>query len=160
MTIALYPGTFDPITNGHLDIAVRAASLFEKVVIGVYDTPSKDLMFTTEERVNLAQLSIAGNPNIEVKPFNGLMVEFAAKVGAKAVVRGLRIGADFEYEREMALMNNKLSPEIEIVCLMASLKYQYLSSSRLKEVAGFGGDIFDLVPEPVAKVMKKKYFNQ
>ena len=159
MTIALYPGTFDPITNGHLDIAVRAASLFEKVVIGVYDTPSKDLMFTTEERVNLAQLSIAGNPNIEVKPFNGLMVEFAAKVGAKAVVRGLRIGADFEYEREMALMNNKLSPEIEIVCLMASLKYQYLSSSRLKEVAGFGGDIFDLVPEPVANVMKKKYFN-
>lgn len=160
MTIALYPGTFDPITNGHLDIAVRAARLFEKVVIGVYDTPSKDLMFTTEERVNLAELSLAGNPNIEVKPFNGLMVEFAAIVGAKAVVRGLRIGADFEYEREMALMNNKLSPEIEIVCLMASLKYQYLSSSRLKEVAGFGGDIFDLVPEPVANVMKKKYVNQ
>jgi pantetheine-phosphate adenylyltransferase len=87
------------------------------------------------------------------------MVEFAEKVGAKAVVRGLRIGADFEYEREMALMNNKLSPDIEIVCLMASLKYQYLSSSRLKEVAGFGGDIFDLVPEPVANVMKKKYLN-
>ena len=160
MTIALYPGTFDPITNGHLDIAVRASRLFEKVVIGVYDTPSKDLMFTTEERVNLAELAITGNPNIEVKPFNGLMVEFAEKVGAKAVVRGLRIGADFEYEREMALMNNKLSPEIEIVCLMASLKYQYLSSSRLKEVAGFGGDIFDLVPEPVANVMKEKYFNQ
>jgi pantetheine-phosphate adenylyltransferase len=160
VTIALYPGTFDPITNGHLDIAVRASRLFEKVVIGVYDTPSKDLMFATEERVKLAELSIEGNPNIEVKPFNGLMVEFAEKVGAKAVVRGLRIGADFEYEREMALMNNKLSPEIEIVCLMASLKYQYLSSSRLKEVAGFGGDIFDLVPEPVAYVMKKKYFNQ
>jgi pantetheine-phosphate adenylyltransferase len=156
VTVALYPGTFDPITNGHLDIAIRAARLFEKVVIGVYDTPSKDLMFTTEERVNLAELSVAGNSNIEVRPFNGLTVEFAAKVGAKAIVRGLRIGADFEYEREMALMNNKLSPEIELVCLMASLKYQYLSSSRLKEVARLSGDVYDLVPEPVAKALRDK----
>ena len=159
MTIALYPGTFDPITNGHLDIAVRASRLFEKVVIGVYDTPSKDLMFNTEERVELAELSIEGHSNIEVKPFSGLTVEFAIEVGAKAIVRGLRIGADFEYEREMALMNNKLSPEIELVCLMASLKYQYLSSSRLKEVARLQGDIFDLVPEPVAEALKKKYFH-
>jgi pantetheine-phosphate adenylyltransferase len=135
---------------------VRAARLFEKVVIGVYDTPSKDLMFTTDERVELAELSIAGYSNIEVIPFNGLTVEFAAKVGAKAIVRGLRIGADFEYEREMALMNNKLSPEIELVCLMASLKYQYLSSSRLKEVARLDGDIYDLVPEPVAQALKNK----
>ena len=160
MTIALYPGTFDPITNGHLDIAVRAARLFETVVIGVYDTPSKDLMFNTQERVKLAELSIAGNSNIKVQPFKGLTVEFAGKVGAKAIVRGLRIGADFEYEREMALMNNKLSPEIELVCLMASLKYQYLSSSRLKEVARLHGDIFDLVPEPVAEALKNKFFNQ
>ena len=160
MTIAIYPGTFDPITNGHLDIAVRAARLFEKVVIGVYDTPSKDLMFNTAERVELAELSIKGYDNIEVKPFNGLTVEFAAKVGAKAIVRGLRIGADFEYEREMALMNNKLSPEIELVCLMASLKYQYLSSSRLKEVARLKGDIFDLVPEPVAIALKNKTFTK
>lgn len=156
MTIALYPGTFDPITNGHLDIAVRAARLFEKVVIGVYDTPSKDLMFNTDERVKLAELSIEGYSNIEVRPFKGLTVEFAAEVGAKAIVRGLRIGADFEYEREMALMNNKLSPEIELVCLMASLKYQYLSSSRLKEVARLNGDVYDLVPEPVAKALKNK----
>ena len=160
MTIALYPGTFDPITNGHLDIAVRAARLFETVVIGVYDTPSKDLMFNTQERVNLAELAITDIPNIKVQPFNGLTVEFARKVGAKAIVRGLRIGADFEYEREMALMNNKLSPEIELVCLMASLKYQYLSSSRLKEVARLQGDIFDLVPEPVADALKLKYYNQ
>ena len=159
MTIALYPGTFDPITNGHIDIAVRAARLFEKVVIGVYDTPSKDLVFNTEERVKLAELSVKGNSNIDVKPFEGLTVEFASKVGAKAIVRGLRIGADFEYEREMALMNNKLSPEIELVCLMASLKYQYLSSSRLKEVARLQGNIFDLVPEPVAEALKNKYFN-
>ncbi len=156
MTVALYPGTFDPITNGHLDIAVRASRLFEHVVIGVYDTPSKDLMFNTEERVNLAKLSIQECSNIIVKPFYGLTVEFAAKVGAKAIVRGLRIGADFEYEREMALMNNKLSPEIELVCLMASLKYQYLSSSRLKEVARLDGDIYDLVPEPVAQALKSR----
>ena len=158
MTIALYPGTFDPITNGHLDIAVRAARLFEKVVIGVYDTPSKDLMFNTDERVKLAELSIEGYSNIEVRPFKGLTVEFAAEVGAKAIVRGLRIGADFEYEREMALMNNKLSPEIELVCLMASLKYQYLSSSRLKEVARLNGDVYDLVPEPVANALKNKKY--
>ncbi len=158
MTIALYPGTFDPITNGHLDIAVRAARLFQKVVIGVYDTPSKDLMFNTEERVQLAKASITGHNNIEVQPFSGLTVEFAAKVNAKAIVRGLRIGADFEYEREMALMNNKLSPEIELVCLMASLKYQYLSSSRLKEVAKLGGYVYDLVPEPVADALKNKTF--
>ena len=160
MTIALYPGTFDPITNGHLDIAVRAARLFETVVVGVYDTPSKDLMFNTQERVKLAELSITDIPNIKVQPFYGLTVEFARKVGAKAIVRGLRIGADFEYEREMALMNNKLSPDIELVCLMASLKYQYLSSSRLKEVARLQGDIFDLVPEPVAVALKKQFFNQ
>ncbi len=160
MTIALYPGTFDPITNGHLDIAVRASRLFEKVVIGVYDTPSKDLMFNTEERVRLAELSTAGISNLEVRPFSGLTVKFASNVGAKAIVRGLRIGADFEYEREMALMNNKLSPEIELVCLMASLKYQYLSSSRLKEVARLDGDVYDLVPEAVAKALKNKKNNK
>jgi pantetheine-phosphate adenylyltransferase len=156
VTIAIYPGTFDPITNGHLDIAVRAARLFEKVVIGVYDTPAKDLMFTTEERVNLTRLAVINSENIEVCSFDSLTVDFAAKVGAKAIVRGLRIGADFEYEREMALMNNKLSPDIELVCLMASLKYQYLSSSRLKEVARLRGNIFDLVPEAVAEALRAK----
>ncbi|MBN2240113.1 MAG: pantetheine-phosphate adenylyltransferase [Dehalococcoidales bacterium] len=156
MTIAIYPGTFDPITNGHLDVAIRAARLFEKVVVGVYDTPSKDLMFTTKERVDLARSSINGTHNIEIMPFSGLTVDFAKKVGALAIVRGLRIGADFEYEREMAMMNNKLSPGIEVVCLMASLKYQYLSSSRLKEVARLQGDIYDLVPDIVAGELKKR----
>lgn len=156
MTIALYPGTFDPITNGHLDIAIRAANLFQKVVIGIYDTPAKNLLFTTEERVDLARQSVAGLPNVEVEPFSGLTVDFAATVGAKAIVRGLRIGADFEYEREMALMNKNLSPDIELVCLMASLKYQFLSSARLKEVASLGGYIDDLVPKPVAEALKKK----
>ena len=156
MTVAIYPGTFDPITNGHLDIAVRAARLFEKVVIGVYDNPSKDLMFSTEERVHLVNLAVNDVENIEVCSFGSLTVDFAEKVGANAIVRGLRIGADFEYEREMALMNNKLSPDIELVCLMASLKYQYLSSSRLKEVARLHGDVSDLVPVTVNEALKKR----
>jgi pantetheine-phosphate adenylyltransferase len=156
VTIALYPGAFDPITNGHLDIATRAAKLFQRVVIGVYDTPAKDLLFTTEERVKLAKQSTVDLVNVEVKSFQGLTVDFAEKLGAQAIVRGLRIGADFEYEREMALMNNKLSPDIELVCLMASLKYQYLSSSRLKEVAMLGGYVDDLVSKPVAEALKKK----
>jgi pantetheine-phosphate adenylyltransferase len=156
VTVALYPGSFDPITNGHLDIAARAAKLFQKVVVGVYDSPAKDLLFTTEERVDLTRQSLAEYPNIEVAPFSGLTVDFAEKVGAQAIVRGLRIGADFEYEREMALMNKNLSPDIDLVCLMASLQYQFLSSGRLKEVASLGGYVNDLVPKPVAEALKKK----
>lgn len=156
MTIALYPGTFDPITNGHLDIAVRTACLFQKVIIGVYDTPAKDIMFGTDERVELAKQAVYDLPGIDVQPFSGLIVKFAEKVGAIAIVRGLRVGADFEYEREMALMNKHLYPKIELVCLMASVKYQFLSSSRVKEVASLGGYIDDLVPEAVAQAVKKK----
>ncbi len=156
MTTALYPGTFDPITNGHLDIATRAAKLFQKVVIGVYDTPAKTLMFTTDERAKLVKQALADLPGVEVASFSGLTVDFAEKVGAIAIVRGLRIGADFEYEREMALMNKNLSPDIELVCLMASLQYQFLSSGRVKEVARLGGRIDDLVPEAVAEALKKK----
>lgn len=156
MITALYPGTFDPITNGHLDIAARAAKLFDKVVIGIYDSPAKDLLFTTEERVDLARQSVADFPNVEVEPFNGLTVDFAEKVGAQAIVRGLRIGADFEYEREMALMNKKLNAQCELVCLIASQEYQFLSSSRIKEVSSLGGYINDLVPKPVAEALKKK----
>jgi pantetheine-phosphate adenylyltransferase len=160
VTTVLYPGTFDPITNGHLDIASRAAKLFNEVVIGIYDTPSKTLLFTTEERLNLAKQSTVDYPNVEVQAFSGLTVEFAEQVGAKAIVRGLRIGADFEYEREMALMNKNLSPDIELVYLMASLKYQFLSSARLKEVASLGGHVNDLVPKSVAEALKEKYLHE
>ena len=159
MTIALYPGAFDPITNGHLDIASRAARLFEKVIIGVYDTPSKNLMFTTEERLGLVRQSITDMANVEAKTFTGLTVDFAEEIGAHTIVRGLRVGADFEREFEMALMNRKLSPDCELVCLMANLKYQFLSSSLLKEVAGLGGYIDDLVSKPVAEALKKKFFS-
>ncbi len=160
MTIAIYPGTFDPITNGHLDIATRAAKLFQKLIIGVYGNPAKDIMFTTEERVDLIRQSIVGLPNIEVTSFTGLTVDFAKQVGAQTMVRGLRIGADFEREFEMALMNRKLSSDCELVCLMANLKYQFLSSSLLKEVASLGGYINDLVPKPVAVALKKRVHSQ
>ena len=160
MTIAIYPGAFDPITNGHLDIATRAAKLFEKVIIGVYDAPAKDVLFTTEERVDLVRQSIADLPNVEVEFFAGLAVDFARKVGAQTIVRGLRVGADFEREFEMALMNKKLAPDCELVCLMANLKYQFLSSSLLKEVASLEGYIDDLVPKPVAAALKKKVHNK
>jgi len=156
MTTALYPGAFDPITNGHLDIATRAAKLFQKVVIGVYDNPSKNLLFTTAERVELARQAVADIPNVEVKSFSGLTVDFAKETGAQTIVRGLRIGADFEREFEMALMNKKLSPDCELVCLMANLKYQFISSSLLKEVASLDGNIDDLVPKPVALALKEK----
>jgi pantetheine-phosphate adenylyltransferase len=156
VTIAIYPGSFDPITNGHLDIATRAAKLFEKVIIGVYDIPAKNLMFTTKQRISLIKQSVADLPNVEVKPFRGLTVDFARRVGAQVIVRGLRVETDFENEFEMAMMNKKLAPNCELVCLMASLNYQFLSASRLKEVASLGGYVDDLVPKPVAVALKKK----
>jgi len=160
VTIAIYPGAFDPITNGHLDITTRAAKLFEKVVIGVYDAPAKDILFTTEERVDLVKQSIAHLPNVEVESFTGLAVDFARKAGAQTIVRGLRIGADFEREFEMALMNKKLAPDCELVCLITNPKYQYLSSSLLKEVASLNANVDELVPEPVAAALKKKVHNK
>ncbi len=156
MTTAVYPGTFDPVTNGHLDIATRAARLFDKVIIAVYDTPDKNLLFTIRERMQLARQSVVDLLNVEVQSYTGLTVDFAQRVRAETLVRGLRIGADFEGEFEMALMNKNLAPDCELVCLMASLKYQFLSSSLLKEVARLGGNIGDLVPKPVADALREK----
>ncbi len=160
MTTALYPGTFDPITNGHLDIATRAAKLFQKLIIGVYETPNKSLLFATEERLALVKQSIVGLANVEAQSYGGLTVDFAKKVGAQTIVRGLRIGADFEREFDLALMNKKLAPDCELVCLMASLQYQFLSSSLLKEVASLGGHIDELVPKSVAAALKKRVHSQ
>ena len=156
MTIAIYPGSFDPITNGHLDIAVRAAKLFDKVIIGVFATPSKNLLFTTEERVQLAKQTVADVSNIEVQSYTGLTVDFARKVKALVSVRGLRMGADFEREFDMAMMNKELLPELELVCFMTSVKYQFLSSTLLKEVASVGGNIENFVPKHVAEALRKK----
>jgi len=156
LTIAIYPGSFDPITNGHLDVATRAAKLFEKLTIGVYNTPDKSLLFTTDERVELVRQAIVNLPNVEVKSFTGLAVDFARQVKAQAMVRGLRIGADFEREFDLAMMNKKLFPELEVVCLMASQEYQFLSSSLLKEAARLGGNIDSFVPKHVATVLRRK----
>jgi len=156
VTIAVYPGTFDPITNGHLDIAVRAANLFDKVIIGVYNLPDKRLLFTTSERVELVKQSVIDEPKIEVTSFGGMTVDFALKMGAKSLVRGLRMSSDFEHEFEMNLMNKKQCPDLELVCLMSSLQYQFLSSSLLKEVASLGGNIDSLVPPHVAEALIEK----
>jgi pantetheine-phosphate adenylyltransferase len=157
LSIAIYPGSFNPITNGHLDIAIRAAKIFDKLVIGVYEKPDKPILFTTAERVELVRRAIAGQPNIEVAPFNGLTVDFAKKMKAQVMVRGLRMSADFETEFDMAMMNKRLYPELETVCFMARVEYQFLSSSLLKEVASLGGNIEELVPPPVAAALRKKY---
>lgn len=157
MTIAIYPGSFDPITNGHLDVATRAAGLFDKLVIGVYDAPDKSLLFTIAERIDMVRQAITGLPNVEVESFTGLTVDFARRVKAKVIVRGLRMSADFDREFEMAMMNKKLAPEIELVCLTTSLEYQFLSSSLLREAASMGGNVDDLVPKHVASALKNKF---
>ncbi len=156
MTIAIYPGSFDPITNGHLNIIARATKLFEKLIIGVYDIPDKHLLFTTEERVGLIRQAIGSPPNVEIKSYNGLTTNFAMKVKAQVMVRGLRMSADFQREFDMAMMNKRLFPELELVCLMSTLEYQFLSSSLLKEAASLGGNIDDLVPKHVAIALRKK----
>ena len=160
MSIAIYPGSFDPITNGHLDIITRAAKLFQKLVIGVFDRPDKQLLFNTEERAEMVSKTIAPLPNVEVKIFTGLAVDFAKEVKAQAIVRGLRMSGDFENEFDLAMMNKRLAPEIEIVCLMSDMKYQFLSSSLLKEAARLGGAIEGLVPEHVAEALIKKVHTQ
>ena len=154
--VALYPGSFDPLTYGHLDIIRRAARLFDRVIVGVYDTPDKRLMFTSEERVALGLEAVKDLPNVEVKAFSGLMVEFARREGVTTVVRGLRVNNDFELEFDMAMINRKLAPDIELVCLLASPEFQFLSSSIMKEVARLGGEFADLVPPFVARAVRAK----
>lgn len=160
MTTAIYPGSFDPITNGHLDIIIRASKLFDKLIIGVYENPEKPVLFTPEERAELVARAVTGLPNVEVKVFSGLTVSFAHEVNAQTIVRGLRMSADFEREFDLAMMNKKLSPEIELICLMSDLKYQFLSSSLLKEAARLGGDVDNLIPKHVAEALKKKVKGQ
>ena len=160
MTTAIYPGSFDPITNGHLDIIIRASKLFDKLIIGVYNTPDKPLLFTTEERAEMVRQSVTSLPNVEVRVFSGLTVTFAKEVNAQTIVRGLRMSADFEREFDLAMMNKKLSPDTELICLMSDLKYQFLSSSLLKEAARLGGDVANMVPKHVAEALRKKVGSQ
>lgn len=157
MTIALYPGSFDPVTRGHVDIAVRAAALFDELILGVFDAPPKNLLFTTEERVEMARKTLSHVTNIRITSYSTLTVSFAKELGAKVIVRGLRMGSDFEREFDMALMNQRQAPEIDTVCLMSNAEYQFISSSLLKEVAQFGGRVEAFVPENVAVALKKKF---
>ena len=157
MKSALYPGTFDPITRGHMDIAERAAKLFDRVVVGVYDTPNKSLLFDTKARVDLAHEALAHVQNVEVRPYSGLTVEFAAELGACAVVRGLRAYSDFENELQMAHQNRRMRPELETICLMTSLEYSFLSSTLLKDIARYGGEVSTLVPQNVERALRGRF---
>jgi pantetheine-phosphate adenylyltransferase len=156
MTVALYPGTFDPIHYGHIDIAKRAARIFERVIVAVYDRPMKTLLFDTAERLALVQAALGDIPNVQVVTYSGLTVEFARKVGAGVIVRGLRVTYDFELEYQMAMTNKKLAGDIETVCLMTGLAQAFLSSSIVKEVAAAGGCIEQMVPPHVREALRRK----
>jgi pantetheine-phosphate adenylyltransferase len=154
--IAVYPGTFDPIHLGHVDIASRAANIFDELVVAVYDRPAKTLMFSVDERVALAREALADLESVRVVPYGGLTVEVAHQLGAQAIVRGLRVISDFELEYQMALTNRQLAPEIEFVCLMTRQAHAFLSSSIVKEIALLRGDVSHMVPPHVAVALEAK----
>lgn len=154
--IGVYPGSLDPITNGHVDLVQRGLRLFDRIIIAVAPNVNKSPFFTLEERVDLIRQVIGDNPRIEVDIIEGLLVDYARKKGASAVIRGLRAVSDFEYEFQLALMNRKMDADFETVFLMPSARYTYLSSSIIKEVAKFGGSLKDMVPEVVERKLKEK----
>lgn len=157
MAKAIYPGSFDPITNGHVDIATRAAALFDHVVVAVYDRPLKNLLFSTAERLDMAREAVRGIPNVAVESYNGLTANFARHVGARVIVRGLRVLSDFELEFQMALTNRKLAAEIETVCLITRQENMFLSSSICKEISMVGGCVDQMVPPHVAAALSEKF---
>jgi pantetheine-phosphate adenylyltransferase len=153
---ALYPGTFDPPTNGHIDLIQRGAKLFEHLTVAILNNPGKDPLFSVEERFEMLKESTATLSNVSVATFDGLMVEFARQQGASAVLRGIRAISDYEYEFQMALMNRRLAPEIETVFLQPAGRYSFVSSRMLKEVFAFGGDVSGLVPPNVLKRLRAR----
>ena len=157
--IAVYPGTFDPVTYGHLDIVRRSAQLFDEVVIGVLNNSAKTPLFSADERVKILEKTTEEIPNVRVDQCNGLSVDFARKWGAVVIVRGLRLITDFEFELQMAQTNRKLAPEVDTTFLYTSLQYSYLSSTTVREVAGFGGNISEFVPPYVVEQIHKKLGN-
>jgi pantetheine-phosphate adenylyltransferase len=155
--VAIYPGTFDPITNGHLDIILRAVNLFDTVIVAVTTNPAKIPLFSAEERVGMIREVTSDIPNVFVDEFSGLLMDYATEKGALAVVRGLRAITDFEYEFQMALVNRKLADEIITVFLMPNEKYTYLNSTIVKEVAKFDGNVSSFVPKIVMRLLKEKF---
>ena len=152
---AIYPGSFDPVTNGHLDVVERARKLFDEVIVAVAHNDQKNPLFTLEERLDLLQATIGKLKNVEIAPLDGLLVDFAVARKATAVIRGLRAISDFEFEFQMALMNRKLNAKVETIFLMPKEEYTYLSSRIVKEIARLGGDVREFVPAPVAERLRK-----
>ena len=160
MITAIYPGTYDPVTNGHVDVISRAARIFDRVVVGVVGNPHhKEPMFPVEERVGFLVEALAGIPNVEVDVFRELVVDFARRWDARAIVKGLRVVSDFEYEFQMNQLNRHLAPDIETVYVMASPQVSFVSSSGVKEIASFGGNVEELVPSAVARRLKEMFPN-
>ncbi|MFQ3567192.1 MAG: pantetheine-phosphate adenylyltransferase [Aggregatilineales bacterium] len=155
--IALYPGSFDPIHYGHIDIAMRASRIFDEVIVGVYDLPKKKLLFTVDERLEMVRQTINDAKNIRVAKFSGFTVDYARQVGATVLVRGLRVFSDFEFEFRMGLANKKLAPEIETVSIMTDDRHVYISSSTIREIAELGGDVSSMVPPLIAEALARRF---
>lgn len=156
MRLAVYPGTFDPLTNGHLDIIRRGARMFDRVLVSILENEGKSPLFSIAERKELIVRCVAGTPGVEVHSFSGLLVDFMRKMGATTVIRGIRAVSDYEYELQMALMNRELNPEVETIFMLPSVEYTFVSSRLLKEVFRLGGDIAHLVPPPVLEALKAR----
>jgi pantetheine-phosphate adenylyltransferase len=159
MIKAVFPGSFDPIHNGHIDIALRASKLVDELVIAVYDKPLKNFLLSPEERISLVQSVFTDEPHISVTGYSGLTVNFCESVGAQLMIRGLRVFSDFEYEFRMALANHRLTPNVEVVALITSEEHTFLSSSTVREIASLGGDISTMVPPIVEQMLNKKLLN-
>jgi pantetheine-phosphate adenylyltransferase len=157
MVRAVFPGTFDPVHFGHVDIAQRAVKLFDKLIIAVYDKPQKSLLFTPEERLELVRQTFNDENRIHATMFSGLIVEFCREVKAQVIVRGLRVFSDFEHEFRMALANHRLAPEIDVIALITSEEHSFLTGSTVKEIASLGGDVSSFVPEHVVKALNSRF---
>jgi pantetheine-phosphate adenylyltransferase len=157
MVRAVFPGTFDPIHYGHIDIATRAAQLFDELIIAVYDRPMKSLLFSPEERVQLVRASFDGRPNIKVMGYQSLTVDFCHQVEAQVIVRGLRVFSDFEHEFRMALANHRLAPDIDVVALITSEEHTFLTGTTVREIASLGGDVSSFVNETVLKALEDRF---